>query len=132
MDYILKDSEYNFIAREKKILLNKRYAKISISQIRRIINISTSAVIYDDSNYSSSIKFFNGTIIYYHDNEDQSDTDKLQIVLSIEDFIFTEILKEVRKGNILLEKLIEISEKNITTKTRRKKTDTTPQRNIED
>jgi hypothetical protein len=79
--YVLYDDNYTFDASAKTITLIDSYATLSLSQIIKITNITTKAVIYDSALIRNSISLTSGVISFDYDESGMADTDDLQIVI---------------------------------------------------
>jgi hypothetical protein len=84
---ILEDSDYSYDASEKQITLFSPYNSISPGQVVSIRNVTTGETIYDSREKSSlripRITISGGVLTHKANNARHSDTDTLQIALTL-------------------------------------------------
>ncbi len=84
MDYILKEGEYTYDASEQTITLISKWNELTLSQIKKIHNITRNSTIYDVAAMRYSISISSGIITYTKDTSVYDDSDKLQIIIDTE------------------------------------------------
>ena len=83
MKIILDDSEYSYVASTKIITLAAPYDSLSVGQIIKIIDLTTGSVFYDVETQRFPISLSGADITHTYSDENDANTDKLQIILDI-------------------------------------------------